>query len=102
MAGTGVRGVELGDVAIETVAGATSVLQSNRGRFLSCGDCGHPVARLGQHVEPGTSSGVLLCRNLRTSARQICRASTGAIAPIRLSFTLASASAVSCGHRGDL
>ena len=102
MAGTGVRGVELSDVALETVAGPTSVMQSTAIASSAAASVASQSPDLSQHVESGTSSGVLLWRNLGTSARQKCRASTEAIATIILSFTLASASAVSCGHRGDL
>ena len=96
------RGVELSDVAFETLAGPTSVLQSTVVASSAEASVASQPASLGQHVESGTSSGVVLWRNLGTSARQKCRASTEAIAPIKLSFTLASAGAVSCGHRGDL
>ena len=80
----------------------TSVLQSTAVASSAAASVASQSPGLSQHVESGTSSGVLLWRNLVTSARQKCRASTEAVAPMKLSFTLASAGSVSRGHRGDL
>ena len=100
VADTGVRGLELGDVGVQTVAGPTSVLEATA--------IASSAAASVTNQSPGWANTSNLApvpvflEESGTSARQKCRASTEAIAPIKLSFTLASASAVSCGHRSDL
>ena len=90
----------LGDVALETVAGPTSVLKATA--VASSAAASVASQSPGWANTSNLAPVPVFLEESGTSARQKCRASTEAIAPIRLSFTLASAGAVFCGHRGDL
>ena len=100
VAGSGVRGVELGDVGLQTFAGPTSVLQSTA---IASSAAASVASQSPGWANTSNLAPVLVffvVEESGTSAGQKCRANTEAIAPINLLFTLAGA--VSCGQRGGL